>query len=146
MNVPGLIKIEYIEKSKVFIPTYPTALCYSSNFSGSFTEMKFVPTTGGFNSVLRRDEKGNLYYETLLQFFIAEPTVEQKDELIDLSGDRRIYRVMDGQGQKIIIGDQLIPASLTFNEQLDPAYIGKRGYVITVICNDLHGPLIYTQI
>jgi len=141
-NIPGIIKIEYTAKENVAINYYEIAACESANFTGTFTELEFVPTTAGLATVQNRDESGNLYFDSTLQFFVPSPDWEQKAELFELSKKRHVYRVTDPQGQQYIVGDQTIAARLTFTEQVDPTYTGRRGYAVTVTLTNKHGALI----
>lgn len=144
MNIPGIIKIEYIAKSNVSIASYASSYCTADNFTSTFTEIEFVPTTGGFTSAQQRTNAGTQFTNTL-QFFVPKPDSVQKDELVKLSGAGHVYRVTDPQNKKYIIGDQGIPARLTFTEQVDPTYTGRRGYAVTVSNIDLHGALEYIE-
>jgi len=145
MNIPGLITIEYIETENTAINFYDYTSCTSSEFSSTFTEIEFVPTTGGFTSQLKKDEAGNLYHETTLQFFIAELSATQKTELDTLSRQPAVFRVTDPEGVKYILGTQNYPLKLQFTEQVDPTYTGRRGYSVTATSTGLNGPLVYSS-
>jgi hypothetical protein len=143
MNIPGLIKIEYIAKTAAIIASSKNVECEYDEFTGSFTEIEFVPTTGGFITQQVQQGRSNVAYETTLSFFVPNPTAAQKETLMTLSGPRYVYRVTDPQGQQYIIGDQNVAGRLSFSEQVDPTYTGQRGYAVTVSCKNIRGPLIY---
>ena len=145
MNISGLITIEYTGTDDTAIDNWATTETDDTAFTGEWSELEFVPTTGGFSDTLKHDEAGNLYHETSLQFFVAEPSATQKAELNTLSQQHGVFRVTDPEEVQYIIGNQNRPAKLTYTEQVDPTYTGRRGYAVSVSCENLTGPLFYTD-
>lgn len=142
MNNPTIFKIEYMDRDDVSIPETISEEVGSELFSGTWVEMDMAPTTGELSDSLNTDD-GNKSHTTLLNFFVAGLSTEQKMELNILSAKPAVYRVTDGEGKQLIIGTDMFRAYLRFGEEISPTAAGRKGYNCTVQCKSRYGPLLY---
>lgn len=140
MNIPGLIKIEEMDASSVSFPFFVSEEATSLNIFGSWTEVDFVPGTGGFVC----EEKKPGEFTTSLKFLIAGIDTATNNVVKELTQRYKVYRATDVQGTQFIIGSNHFKGRATSIMQNNAPFSGFRGYEIEVIVRSSHKPLLYT--
>jgi hypothetical protein len=139
MNIPGIIKIEYINAENASIAFSPSTSVDASNFSGNWTDVSFVDQTGGFTC----QEKKQGLFETNLNFSIPEINNTIESLVKELTTHPKVYRCTDVQGTMFIVGSNHFKGRAKSIMKNNVPFSSFRGFDIEVTVNSTHKPLIY---
>lgn len=141
MNIPSIVKIEYMNAEDSSIAFSATTGVNASNFSGNWTQVSVVDQTCGFVC----DEKKPGLFETILNFSICGINSTNKYLINELTSHPKVYRCTDLQGVVFIVGSNHFKARAKSIMKNNVPISSFRGYEVEVTVNATHEPLLYTE-